>query len=103
MPDEEPRAAVLADAQEELSLGGAALDDVRAIAVCVNDTSGSALVVYHALLKPGAEPSPDERKVAELHWARTPAALGAQVSGDTVACWQAVERWRETLREPATA
>ena len=102
-PNEEPRAAVLADAEEEIALGEDVLDDFRPIAVCVNDTSGSALVVYHALLKPGAEPSPDERKVAELHWARTPAALGAQVSGDTVACWQAVERWRETLREPATA
>jgi hypothetical protein len=102
-PTEEPRAAVLADAEEEITLGEDALDDFRPIAVCVNDTSGSALVVYHALLKPGAEPAPDERKVAELHWARTPAELGAQVSGDTFACWQALERWREALREPAPA
>jgi hypothetical protein len=25
------------------------------------------------------------------------------VSGDTVACWEALERWRETIREGAAA
>ena len=103
MPEEDPRAAVLADAEEELSLGEGPLDELRPVAVCVNDTSGSALVVYHARLVRGSEPAPDERKVAELQWARSPAELGAQVSGDTIACWQALERWRETLREPARA
>jgi hypothetical protein len=52
---------------------------------------------------PHAEPEPDEKKVAELHWAGSPAELGAQVSGDTVACWEALERWREALREGAAA
>jgi hypothetical protein len=46
---------------------------------------------------------PDETKVAELHWATSPAEIGAQVSGDTVACWEALERWRESLREGAAA
>jgi hypothetical protein len=101
MPREEPRAAVLADAAEEIALGEDDLEGFRPIAVCLNDDSGSALVVYHATLRQGAEPVPDEAKVAELHWARSPTELGAQVSGDTVACWEALERWRESLREGA--
>jgi hypothetical protein len=101
MPREEPRAAVLADAAEEVALGEGDLEDIRPVAVCLNDDSGSALVVYHAKLRNGAEPQPDESKVAELHWASAPSELGAQVSGDTVACWGALERWRESLREGA--
>ena len=46
---------------------------------------------------------PDEVKVAELHWAAAPTELGAQVSGDTVACWEALERWRESAKEGAAA
>jgi hypothetical protein len=103
MPKEEPRAAVLADAAEEIGLDESALDGFRPVAVCLNDDSGSALVVYHATLRPGSEPEPAESKVAELHWAPDPGELGAQVSGDTVACWEALERWREATREGAAA
>jgi hypothetical protein len=103
MPAEEPRAAILADAAEEIHLQGDALEDFTPIAVCVNDDSGSALVVYHARLAAGAEPEPDEKKVAELHWARDLRELGAQVSRDTFACWDAVERWKEAAREGAAA
>ena len=103
MPKEEPRAAILADAAEEIGLGEDAFDGFRPVAVCVNDDSGSALVVYHATLRAGNEPQPDEAKVAELHWARGPTELAAQVSGDTVACWEALERWREAVREGAAA
>jgi hypothetical protein len=99
MPTEEPRAAMLDDAAEEIRLDESALEGLRPVAVCLNDDSGSALVVYHAMLKPGNEPQPDETKVAELHWAAQPAELGAQVSGDTVACWEALEQWRAVLRE----
>jgi NUDIX domain-containing protein len=95
-PRETPREAVLADAQEEIGLGPDELEGFRPVAVCVNDDSGSALVVYHATLRSGAEPTPDETKVAELHWASDPAALHAQISGDTIASWAALERWRET-------
>lgn len=102
-PSEEPRAAILADAAEEIGLGEDALEHMRPIAVCINDDSGSGLVVYHANLQSGAEPEPDETKVAELHWASDPVELGAQVSGDTVACWEALERWREATREGAAA
>ena len=103
MPREEPRAAILADALEEIALGEDDLDGFAPVAVCVNDDSGSALVVYHALLRPGAEPSPDATKVAELQWASGPADLGAQVSGDTIACWDALERWKGATREGAAA
>jgi hypothetical protein len=103
MPKEDPRAAILADAAEEISLDEDAFDGFRPVAICVNDASGSALVVYHATLRAGNEPQPDEAKVAELHWARGPSELGAQVSGDTVACWEALERWREAVREGAAA
>jgi hypothetical protein len=103
MPREEPRAAILADALEELALGEDDLDGFAPVAVCINDDSGSALVVYHAGLRPGAEPSPNEMKVAELQWATGPADLGAQVSGDTVACWDALERWRAATPENASA
>jgi hypothetical protein len=103
MTREEPRASVLADAAEEAALAEGDLEGLRPVAVCLNDDSGSALVVYHALLREGVEPEPDESKVAELHWARTPSELGAQVSGDTVACWATLERWRESLRESAPA
>jgi hypothetical protein len=103
MPREEPQAAILADAAEEIALEADELEGLRAVAVCINDDSGSALVVYHARLRPGAEPSPDEAKVAELHWAASLSDLGAQVSGDTVASWEALERWRETTKEGAAA
>ena len=93
-PTEEPRAAILADAAEEIGLGQSDLVDLRPVAVCLNDDSGSALVVYHASLREGAEPVPDETKVAELHWSREPEAIGAQVSGDTLAAWDALARWR---------
>jgi hypothetical protein len=103
MPNEDPRVAVLADAAEEIGLGESALEELRPVAVCLNDDSGSALIVYHAMLQSGNEPEPDEMKVAELHWATGPSGLGAQVSGDTVACWEALERWRESLRTGAAA
>jgi hypothetical protein len=103
MPREEPSAAVLADAAEEVAVTEKDLEGFQPVAVCLNDDSGSALVVYHARLREGTEPQPDESKVAELHWAREPSELGAQVSGDTVACWEALERWRESLREGAPA
>ena len=93
-PGETPREAVRSDAEEEIGLAEDDLEDFRPVAVCVNDDSGSALVVYHARLREGAEPNPSEPKVAELHWAREPADLHAQVSGDTIAAWHAVERWR---------
>jgi hypothetical protein len=102
-PGEDPRAAVLADAEEEIALGEGDLEGLRAVAVCVNDDSGSALIVYHASLRPGAEPMPHATKVAELHWAAEPSDIGAQVSGDTSASWEAFERWRETMREGARA
>jgi ADP-ribose pyrophosphatase YjhB (NUDIX family) len=97
-PRETPRDAVLADAKEEIGLGADDLEGFRPVAVCVNDDSGSALVVYHAALRRGAEPTPDETKVAELHWASDPGALHAQISGDTIASWAALERWRETRK-----
>src|SRR4051794_18764356 len=103
MPREEPLAAILADAAEEIALGEDDLEALRAVAVCINDDSGSALIVYHARLRAGAEPSPNETKVAELHWATRLEELGAQVSGDTVACWEALERWREAKREGTAA
>ena len=93
-PTEEPRAAILADAAEEIGLHESDLVDLRPTAVCLNDDSGSALVVYHAFLRDGAEPVPDQTKVAELHWSREPDAIGAQVSGDTLAAWDALVRWR---------
>jgi hypothetical protein len=103
MPREEPLAAILADAAEEIALGEGNLEGLRAVAVCLNDDSGSALVVYHARLRAGVEPSPDDSKVAELQWATGLEDLGAQVSGDTVACWKALERWREATKEGAAA
>ena len=101
-PGEEPCDAVRADAAEEIGLGAGDLVGFRPVAVCVNDDSGSALVVYHARLRPGAEPQPDETKVVELHWAATPTAIGAQVSGDTLASWAALEAWR-AAQAPAPA
>jgi hypothetical protein len=94
-PGEEPRDAVIADAGEEIRLTPDDLPGLRPVGVSLNDTSGSALVVYHALLREGAEPLPDETKVAELHWAPGPGTIGAQVSGDTIAAWAALEAWRE--------
>lgn len=102
-PREEPRAALLADAAEEISLGEDDLPGLCPVAVCVSDDTGSALVVYHARLREGAEPTPDPVKVAELHWARSPAELTAQVSPDTLACWEALERWKSERAEPAPA
>src|SRR5919106_5035279 len=53
-PGEDPRTAVLADAEEEIGLTESDLESFRAVAVCVNDDSGSALIVYHATLRAGA-------------------------------------------------
>jgi isopentenyldiphosphate isomerase len=94
-PGESPREAILADAAEEIGLSEDDLPGFRPIAVCVNDVSGSALVVYRASLGADAAPLADEAKVAELRWANDPGAIGAQVSGDTIACWDALESWRE--------
>lgn len=91
---ERPRDAVLADAAEEIGLSEADLLGFRPLAVVVSDDTGSALVVYHAKLREGAEPEPNFTKVAELFWAASPADLGAQVSADTVASWEALELWR---------
>jgi hypothetical protein len=103
-PGEEPCHAVLADAGEELGLGEDDLPGFRPVAVVANDDTGSALVVYHATLREGAEPTPSPVKVAELRWAGGPTELGAQVSADTLAAWTALERWRaERAEEPATA
>ena len=101
-PGEEPREAILADAAEEIGLSPDDLPGFRPVAVCVNDVSGSALVVYHAGLRLGAEPQPDATKVGELHWASDPSEMGAQVSGDTIACWDALETWRRAGSEAMT-
>ena len=93
-PGEEPRFAVLGDAAEELRLSERDLPGLRAVAIVVNDDTGSALVVYHAGLAEDSEPWPDPEKVAELQWATEPAELPGQVSSDTLACWEALERWR---------
>lgn len=98
-PGERPRDAVLADAAEEIGLDEDDLPGFRPIAIVVNDDTGSALVVYHAGLREGAEPEPDPVKVGELAWAKAPTELGAQVSGDALASWAALERWRATLAE----
>jgi hypothetical protein len=91
---EHPRDAVLADAAEEIGLGDEDLLDFTPVAVVVSDDTGSALVVYHTRLRQGAEPEPDSVKVAELFWAASPDDLGAQVSADTVASWEALGQWR---------
>jgi isopentenyldiphosphate isomerase len=97
-PVEEPRDAVLADAAEEIGLSEDDLPGFRAVAMVINDDTGSALVVYHATLREGAEPEPSPAKVTQIHWAASPADLGAQVSADTVACWDALERSRDATR-----
>ena len=94
-PDEEPRAAIVADAASEIGLSEQELGELRAIAVCANDDTGSTLVIYHATLADGAEPTPDVARVDQLYWGRTPADVTGQVSSDTLACWEALERWRE--------
>jgi isopentenyldiphosphate isomerase len=103
-PGEEPRWAVLADAAEELGLAEDDLPGFQPVAVVTSDDTGSALVVYHAGLREGADPQPDPHKVAELRWAHSPGELGGQVSMDTLASWDALERWREgRAQEAATA
>jgi isopentenyldiphosphate isomerase len=101
-PRESPRDAILADAAEEMGLGEDDLLGIRAVAVSLSDDTGSALVVYYARLREGAEPEPHSAKVAELHWATEPAALHAQVSADTLASWDALERWRAEQATQAT-
>jgi hypothetical protein len=95
MPGEEPRNAVLVDAAEELALREDDLEGFAPVAVCISEASGSALVVYHARLRRGAEPVPNPERVAEIHWAADPGAIGAQVSGDALAAWDALGRARE--------
>ncbi|MGH3007489.1 MAG: NUDIX domain-containing protein [Gaiellaceae bacterium] len=101
-PRESPRDAILADAAEEMGLGEDDLLGFRAVAVSLSDDTGSALVVYYTRLREGAEPEPHSAKVAELHWATEPAALHAQVSADTLASWEALERWRAEQATQAT-
>lgn len=100
-PAEQPRDAVLADAAEEIGLAEHDLQDFQPVAVVVSDDSGSALIVYRALLREGAEPEPNPAKVAQLFWANSPVDLGAQVSADTVASWETLERWRAHQAAPA--
>jgi hypothetical protein len=56
--------------------------------------------VYRSGLREGAEPVPDETKVAELHWATAPSEIGAQVSGDTLAAWAALGAALEARLNP---
>ena len=98
---EAPRDAVLADAAEEIGLQGSDLVGFQPVAVVISDDTGSALVVYHAKLRDGAEPEPNSGKVAQIFWSASPAELGAQVSADTVASWEALERWKEPGAAPA--
>ncbi|HJS70312.1 MAG TPA: NUDIX domain-containing protein, partial [Gaiellaceae bacterium] len=100
-PTETPRDAVLADAAEEIGLAEADLLGFRPIGLVVSDDTGSALVVYHATLREGAEPEPSATKVTQIHWADSPTDLAAQVSADTVASWEALELWRERDAAPA--
>ena len=92
---------MLADAAEEIGLAEADLLGFRPVGLVVSDDTGSALVVYHATLREGAEPEPSATKVTQIHWADSPTDLGAQVSADTVACWDALELWREREAAPA--
>jgi hypothetical protein len=100
-PTEHPRDAVLADAAEEIGLEESDLPGFRPIGVVVSDDTGSALIVYHATLREGAEPVPSATKVTQIHWADSPTALGAQVSADTVACWDVLQLWHERDATPA--
>lgn len=101
-PGERPGEAILADAEEEIGLRRDDLPALRPVAVSVSDDTGSALVVYHARLREGAEPRPNSAKVAELHWAAAPSGLHAQVSADTLASWDALEHWRAERGGAAT-
>ena len=98
-PGQEPRDAVLADAAEEIGLGADDLLGFAPVAAVTSDDTGSALVVYSATLREGAEPQPDPVKVAELAWVRDPAELGAQVSADALAAWDAVVKRRAERNE----
>jgi hypothetical protein len=100
-PTEQPRDAVLADAAEEIGLTETDLPGFRPLGIVVSDDTGSALVVYHAMLREGAEPEPSATKVTRIQWADSPTDLGAQVSADTVACWEVLELWREREAAPA--
>jgi isopentenyldiphosphate isomerase len=100
-PAEAPRDAVLADAAEEIGLGEPDLLDFQPVAIVVSDDTGSALVVYHAMLREDVEPEPSSDRVAQIYWTHSPADLGAQVSADTVASWAALERWRAREATPA--
>ena len=98
---EAPRDAVLADAAEEIGLSEADLPGFQPVAVVISDDTGSALVVYHAKLREGAEPQPSPTKVAQIYWSASPADLGAQVSADTVASLGGARAWREREAAPA--
>lgn len=100
-PGEEPRFAVMRDAAAEVGLSEEGLAGLAPVAVCLNDDTGTALIVYRAALAEGAEPWPDASKVAEVRWAARPAELGGQVSADTIGCFEALERWR--AEEPQRA
>jgi hypothetical protein len=100
-PTERPRDAVLADAAEEIGLEASDLPGFRPIGIVVSDDTGSALIVYHATLRDGAEPEPSATKVTRIHWADSPTDLGAQVSADTLACWDVLQLWRERDAAPA--
>ena len=92
---------MLAYAAEEIGLEESDLPGFRPIGIVVSDDTGSALIVYHATLREGAEPEPSATKVTQIHWADSPADLGAQVSADTVACWDVLQLWRERDAAPA--
>lgn len=102
-PAQEPREAILEDAAEEIGLRADDLPGFEPVAVVTSDDTGSALVVYVARLREGAEPEPDPVKVAELAWVNDPTELGAQVSADTLAAWEAVVRSRAERGEKQEA
>ena len=96
MPREEPRTAVLADAAEEIALGEDDLEGFRPVARLPQRRLGlgARRLPRAASLGSRAGARRDEGRRAALGSSPRP-SIGAQVSGDTVACWDALERWRE--------
>jgi ADP-ribose pyrophosphatase YjhB (NUDIX family) len=69
------REQALDELREELGLGPAEIEGPEPMALVVSAPSRTVQVVYRARLRPGAEPRPDRREVAELAWAEDPCVL----------------------------
>jgi ADP-ribose pyrophosphatase YjhB (NUDIX family) len=84
------RDQALAEVAEELGLRPAGMDGLAPLALVVAAPQRVVQVVYRARLRPGAEPRPDPREVADVSWVTDPRDLPGPLEPVTGGWWESL-------------